>query len=56
MAVLMREPVRAYLKKLEPYILGLSQMLLMPAPTWLRRTPVKDNWQTSPRGAAGAQW
>ena len=40
----------------EPYILGLSHRLLMPAPSWLRRTPVKDNWQTSPKGAAGAHW
>jgi hypothetical protein len=40
----------------EPYILGLSHRLLMPAPTWLRRIPVKDNWQTSPKGAADAHW
>jgi hypothetical protein len=40
----------------EPFILGLSHRLLMPAPSWLRRTPVKDNWQTSPKGAAGAHW
>jgi len=38
----------------EPYILGLSHTLLMPAPAWLRRTPLKDNWQSSPKGAAGA--
>jgi len=40
----------------EPYILGLSHRLLMPAPSWLRRTPIKDNWQTSPKGAADAHW
>jgi ion channel len=40
----------------EPYVTGLSRALLMPLPLWLQRSPQKDNWQTSPKGAAGAHW
>jgi len=38
----------------EPYVNGLARSLLMPAPLWWRQRPSKDNWQTSPKGAAGA--
>jgi hypothetical protein len=38
----------------EPYVLGLSHTLLMPASPWVRQLPVKDNWQSSPKGAHGA--
>jgi len=30
--------------------------LLVPLPAWLQRSPQKDNWQTSPKGASGAHW
>jgi hypothetical protein len=47
-----------YLLKLrrsyEPYISALARTLMMPAPTWSHRPGRKDNWQTSPRGAAEA--
>jgi hypothetical protein len=33
---------------------GLARSLLMPTPLWWRQRPSKDNWQTSPKGAAGA--
>ena len=38
----------------EPYINGLAHMLLMPAPAWWKQRASKDNWQTSPKGVAGA--
>jgi ion channel len=38
----------------EPYVLGLSRALLMPPPPWVRRTPMKDNWQSSPKSAGSA--
>jgi hypothetical protein len=38
----------------EPYISALARRLMMPAPSWSHRQGVKDNWQTSPRGAAEA--
>jgi hypothetical protein len=38
----------------EPYVNGLARSLLMPTPLWWRQRPSKDNWQTSPKGAAGA--
>lgn len=38
----------------EPYVLGLARTLVMPAPAWRRHDGVKDNWQTSPKGAGGA--
>jgi ion channel len=38
----------------EPYVLGLSHWLLMPAPAWWRDGPSRDNWQTSPKRDGGA--
>jgi hypothetical protein len=38
----------------EPYINGLARTLMMPAPSWWHAHAVKDNWQTSPKSAAGA--
>jgi hypothetical protein len=38
----------------EPYISGLARSLMMPAPPWWHGQAVKDNWQTSPKGAGGA--
>jgi hypothetical protein len=31
-------------------------MLMMPLPPWWNERPPKDNWQTSPRGLAGAHF
>lgn len=36
----------------EPYVLGLGELLMMPVPPWWRRSPRRDNWQTSASGAA----
>ena len=33
----------------EPFVIGLSRLLMAPVPPWWRRHPAKDNWQTSPR-------
>lgn len=38
----------------EPYVNGLARALMMPAPSWWHRNPVKDNWQVSPRGVREA--
>jgi len=38
----------------EPYISALARTLMMPAPSWSHRQGLKDNWQTSPKGAAEA--
>jgi len=38
----------------EPYISALARTLMMPAPAWSHRQGLKDNWQTSPKGAAEA--
>jgi hypothetical protein len=38
----------------EPYISALARRLMMPAPSWSHRQGLKDNWQTSPKGAAEA--
>ena len=38
----------------EPYISALASTLMMPAPSWSHRQGLKDNWQTSPKGAAEA--
>ncbi|HEY2906798.1 MAG TPA: potassium channel family protein [Vicinamibacterales bacterium] len=37
----------------EPFVVGLGNFLMMPAPAWSRQGPAKDNWQTSPRGSTG---
>jgi hypothetical protein len=37
----------------EPYVVGLGRLLMMPVPAWWRRTPSKDNWQTSPKRDGG---
>jgi hypothetical protein len=37
----------------EPFVLGLGDFLMMPAPAWWRQGSAKDNWQTSPRASAG---
>jgi hypothetical protein len=33
----------------EPFVVGLGNFLMMPAPAWRRQGATKDNWQTSPR-------
>jgi hypothetical protein len=38
----------------EPYIIGMARTLMMPTPPWWHGNAVKDNWQTSPKGAGGA--
>jgi Ion channel len=45
-----RERLRALRRSYEPYLFGLSRMLMMPLPAWWNELPPKDNWQTSPRG------
>ena len=37
----------------EPFVVALSRMLMMPAPSWRREGPVRDNWQTSPKIVGG---
>ena len=51
-----RERLRALRRSYEPYLFGLSRMLLMPLPPWWNERPPKDNWQTSPRGLADAHF
>ncbi len=36
----------------EPFVVGLGNFLMMPAPAWWRHGAVKDNWQTSPRSSS----
>ena len=38
----------------EPYVNGLARALMMPAPPWRHDGAVRDNWEVSPKGAAGA--
>jgi hypothetical protein len=38
----------------EPYMVGLARTLMMPTSAWLHDRAVKDNWEASPRGGAGA--
>jgi hypothetical protein len=38
----------------EPFVVGLSRMLMMPAPSWRREGPVRDNWQTNPKIVGGS--
>jgi hypothetical protein len=45
-----RERLRSLRRSYEPYLLGLSRVLLMPLPAWWSERPPKDNWQTSPHG------
>ncbi len=33
----------------EPYVVGLARSVMMPVPSWWRKAPAKDNWQTSPK-------
>lgn len=33
----------------EPFVCGLSRLLIAPLPSWWRERPMPDNWQTSPR-------
>jgi hypothetical protein len=51
-----RERLRAMRRSYEPYLSGLSRMLMMPLPPWWNEVPRKDNWQTSPRGLADAHF
>jgi ion channel len=37
----------------EPFLVALGRTLLMPVPPWVRTTPRKDNWQTSPKSEGG---
>jgi len=45
-----RDRLRVLRRSYEPYLFGLSRMLLMPLPPWWNERPPKDNWQASPRG------
>jgi len=45
-----RERLRTLRRSYEPYLFGLSRMLMMPLPPWWSELPRRDNWQTSPRG------
>jgi hypothetical protein len=38
----------------DPYISGLARALMMPLPPWRHAGTVRDNWQSSPKTAAGA--
>ncbi|HEV3062024.1 MAG TPA: potassium channel family protein [Vicinamibacterales bacterium] len=40
----------------EPYVNGLAHALMMPAPPWWHRQPVRDNWQVSPKGVSEAHF
>jgi len=33
----------------EPFVVGLSRTLITTVPAWWRQTPIRDNWQTSPK-------
>jgi len=49
-----RKRLRAIRESYEPYLFGLSRMLMMPLPLWWNERPPRDNWQSSPRGLAEA--
>ena len=49
-----RARLRAIRESYEPYLFGLSRMLMMPLPPWWNERTPKDNWQSSPRGLAEA--
>jgi Ion channel len=51
-----RERLRELRRSYEPYLFGLSRILMMPLPPWWSERPSKDNWQASPRGAAEAHF
>lgn len=51
-----RERLRAIRRSYEPYLFGLSRMLMMPLPPWWNEQTPTDNWQTSPRGLAEAHF
>jgi len=36
-------------KMYEPYVAGLSEMLAMPLPAWVRDGATLDNWETTPK-------
>lgn len=38
----------------EPYVGGLSRLLIAPLPRWMHEDPVRDNWETSPKRDGGA--
>ena len=38
----------------EPYVCGLSRVLMAPLPAWMHEEHVRDNWQTSPKREGGA--
>jgi hypothetical protein len=37
----------------EPYVVALGGWLMMPVPAWWRPRPLRDNWQTTPKGDIG---
>jgi hypothetical protein len=47
-----RDRLRMSRQSYEPYLFGLSRMLMMPLPRWWNERAPKDNWQTSPRSVA----
>jgi hypothetical protein len=49
-----RARLRAIRRSYEPYLCGLSSMLMMPLPPWWNDRIPKDNWQSSPRGLEDA--
>jgi hypothetical protein len=48
------QKVAAFRATYEPFLLGLSEYLLLPLPGWLP-TESLDNWQNSPRGRSAKQ-
>ena len=51
-----RERLRVMRQSYEPYLFGLSRMLMMPLPPWWNELLPTDNWQTSPRGRSEAHF
>jgi hypothetical protein len=47
-----RERLSELRRSYEPYLFGLSRILVMPLPPWWNELPAKDNWQASPRGVS----
>ena len=44
--------LRAMRRSDEPFVVGLGNFLMMPAPAWWRQSAARDNWQTSPRSSS----
>jgi hypothetical protein len=42
------EKLRDLRLKYEPYVLGIARNLYISVPHWIRRDPIRDNWQAGP--------